>query len=274
MKRTFAEPAYRSSRRSVLKKAVAGGAGLVGVSGIVGAGIYLSENGHKSTSAHADGYQYSGDSIQNILNSLATAKAAGVTFYTNALQNADMLGWNQDTQNQVQAILFEQQVHVLFLQAQGAKMMTKKFSFPHGWNTVKDPNKFLSTQQWLEQLHIGTHLAAIKEFGQMGRGDWAQIAAQMMGVHCRHHTWGRMMTNMTPMVNIVFEEVVIVEVIEVINVMKKNGWMAPTNWNTFTYHTTNMSTMGMNFNGMTTTQMQQMQVTPNMQPQVSTGTHF
>lgn len=275
MKRTFAGPAYRSSRRSMLKKAVVGGAGLVGVSGIVGAGVYLADRGHKSASAHdADGYQYNGSSVQSILNSLMTAKMAGVAFYNLAMNHANMLGWNQDTQNHVQAILVEEQIHVFFLQAQGAKALTKKFSMPHSWNSVQDPNKFLSSQQMLEQIHIGSHLAAIKAFGQMCRGDLAQMTAQMMGVDSRHMTWGRSWGGMMPMTNIAFEEVVIVDVVEIVPVLKKMNWMQPTNGNTFWYQPNNTTTMGMNMNGMTTTQMQTMQVSPNMQVQTLAGTHF
>jgi hypothetical protein len=273
VKRTLSGPAYRSSRRSLLKGAVAGGAGLAGVSGIVGAGIYLSENGHKSNAAHAAGYQYNGESIQSILNSIATAKAAGVAFYTNAMKNANMLGWGQDMQNHVNAILVEEQIHVLFLELQGAKVQTKKFSFPYGWNTVQNPNKFLSTQQWLEQLLMSAHLVAIKEFGQMGRGDLAQMMGQMYGVDCEHRAWGRMWGGMMPMTNLVFEQITIVEVVEVITVLKKNGFMAPTNNNVFWYQP-NMNMMGMNMNGMNTQQMQNMQVTPNMQMTVAQPTHF
>ncbi|HLI06610.1 MAG TPA: ferritin-like domain-containing protein [Ktedonobacteraceae bacterium] len=272
MKRTLAGPAYRTSRRSLLKKAVAGGAGLAGVSGIVGAGVYLSQSGHK-TAAHAAGYQYNGDSIQNILNMLSTAKAAGVAFYTQALNNAHMLGWNHDMRNHVQAILVEEQIHVLFLQLQGGRPHTTKFSFPHGMKSVQHASKFLDTQQMLESILMSAHLAAIKEFGQMGRGDMAQMIGQMMGVDAEHRAWGRWMGNMMPMTNLVFEQVTIVEVVEVIVVLQKNGFMTPTNGNTFWYHPTN-TVMGMNMNGMNMQNMQNMQITPNMQMMTPQPPHF
>lgn len=267
MKKTFSRPVNRSSRRSFFKSAVVGTAGLAGVAGVVGAGVYISESSHK-TAAHAAGYDQgpyvyqngyngngngngmvNGESVQNILNMAATAEALGVTFYTQILQNADMLGLQQSSRKNLQAALIEEQIHLLFLKLNGAKLQTKHFSFPFGMNTMQDLNMFLKTQQMLESIFIAAYLTAVKEFAMLGRPDLAQVAAQIGGVEAEHRAIGRVIGGMTPANNLAFEQLAFNRVGDAMTALNHHGFLNPTGNNGFWYQQLN-NMNGINWNDM------------------------
>jgi hypothetical protein len=109
----------RSSRRSMLKGVAAGTAGVAAVAGLAVGGFVLEEN-KKSGDARAANYddrsyRDNDNSIKAILNIAITAEHLAVTFYTNALRNANRLGFNDIARMDLKAALIEEQVHLNFL---------------------------------------------------------------------------------------------------------------------------------------------------------------
>lgn len=242
---TSTHPVDHSSRRSMLKRIAASTAGLVGVSGIVGGGIYLSQTG-QSASAH---YATNNDDvnkkrIQDIMNIAATAEALGVVFYTRVLANANKLGLKPASRSNIQAALTEEQVHLKFLLAHGAKQLTTKFSFPYGADTFTNLDKFLKTQQQLEAAFVAAYLAAVKEFSQVNRPDLAQIAAQIAAVEGEHRVIGRTIGAMSPANNVAFEKVTFNKVADAATALKNAGFLKPAGKNSYQYNQANTTMAG------------------------------
>src|SRR5947209_14184908 len=169
-----------SSRRSMVKGAVVGTAGLAGVAGVVGAGIYISERNQQGI-ANASGLNssdYHGsspDSVQTIINIAVTAETLAVVFYTEVIAHARTLGFSNAGLADIVAAQVEEELHREFLVKQGAKAVTTTFSFPHGTNTFRDFDLFLRTQQWLESLFIAAYILAGKEFAMLGQPALVQV---------------------------------------------------------------------------------------------------
>ncbi len=240
----------RTSRRSMLKGAAAGVAGLAAAGGLVGGGLYLTSKDH---GANAAGIGDSGTNrtqlqnnavqnpkanaaaIQNILNIAVTAEMLGVTFYKRTLMNADALDLGPNARRDIQAALIEEQLHQNFLMQQGAKPLTSMFSFPFGNRTFADFGAFFQTQQLLESTFIAAYLAATKEFAMMGRGDLAQIASQIGGVEAEHRVIGRVIAAKAPANNLGFEQVTLKKVADAPAVLKKAGFLTPVKTNSWGY---------------------------------------
>lgn len=241
-KQKMAGLAPRSSRRSALKGAIVGATGLAGAAGVAGAAIFISQKNNFGA-AHAQSadssYNYhhnysSPDSIQTILNIASTAETLAVIFYTHAIRNAHYLDFSGAGLLDIQAALVEEQIHLLFLTKQGAKPLTTKFSFPHGDDTFKYLDKFISTQQLLESLFIAAYLAAGKEFAMLGRPDLVQVAAQIGGVEAEHRAIGRAIGGMRPANNRAFETALLAKVSDAPGVMKKLGFLN-TSYSNYSY---------------------------------------
>lgn len=231
-------PANRSSRRSLLKGTIVGVTGLAAAGGgAAGAAFLLSKNDQSSASAHSSNWNGgSPDSVQTILNVAITAETLAVIFYTEVLNNAHRLGLNNTAQQDIKAALVEEAIHRNFLEKQGAKPLTTRFSFPNGQDTFRHFDRFFQTQQQLEALFVAAYLAAGKEFAQLNRPDLVLIAAQIGGVEAEHRAIGRAIANKTPANNRAFETALLKKVSDAPGVMKKAGYLGPRNNNRWDYH--------------------------------------
>lgn len=245
MKPSSQEPGYRSSRRSMIKSTVVGVAGLGTVASLAAGGIALTQQ-QTSDPAHAAGIPNttSPDSIQTILNLAVTAEHLAVTFYMQALNNEDQLGFGNAARVDLKAALVEEQLHALFLTKQGAKPVTNTFSFPHGKNTFRNFNTFIQTQQMLETLFVAAYIVAAKEFAMLNRPDLVQVAGQIGTVEAEHRVLGRALGAMRPVNNHVFSPIVIQKVSDAATVLKKQGFLTPIKGNSFTYQQVNTNLNG------------------------------
>lgn len=237
---SFQKPGARSSRRSMIKSTVVGVAGLGAVAGLAAGGVALTQQ-HSNEAAHAAAVPMatSPDSIQTILNIAVTAEHLAVAFYTQALNNANQLGFGNAARLDLKAALIEEQLHALFLTKQGAKPVTNTFSFPHGKNTFRDFNTFIQTQQLLETLFVAAYIVAAKEFAMLNRPDLVQIAGQIGTVEAEHRVLGRALGALRPINNHVFSPIVVQKVSDAATVLKKQGFLTPVKNNSFTYQQVN-----------------------------------
>ncbi len=182
--RLFASFDARKSRRSLLKgAAVAGAAGITAV----GAGaLFLS----RGSVAHASGGEGPEDSIVQILSVAATAEELAVTFYSNAIANANALGISGVNLAYLHAAVVEEQLHHDFLVAAGGTPLTSTFSFPSGGETFTNISTFISTLDQLETAFEQAYCAAVLEFAEYGQPRLAQIAAQIGMIEGEHRSLG------------------------------------------------------------------------------------
>ena len=246
--------APRSSRRSMLKGSLVGATGLGAAGGLAALGVFVAQKNNIGTS-HAASADQSGNNginrqaanakITAILNIAITAEELAVIFYTNALKNANRLGFSNAGFLDIQAALIEEQIHQTFLAKQGAKALVNKFSFPFGAQTFTNFNHFITVQQQLEALFVAAYLAAGKEFAILGRPDLVQIAAQIGGVEAEHRAIGRAIGGMKPANNRAFETLLLNAVADAPAVLKKGGFLTPKQGNSFTFKAVNMNMNGM-----------------------------
>jgi hypothetical protein len=166
----------RRSRRTFLKGAVATGV----AAGSVG---FLTNAAHAQATA--------ADTVQTILNVAATAETLAVTFYTNGVNNAAVLGLTGGALDDIKAALIEEQIHLNFFKANGGVPATSTFSFPKGTTTFSDLSTFISTQQQLEGVFDSAFIAAAYEFVQLGHPELARVAVQIAMIESEHRALGR-----------------------------------------------------------------------------------
>jgi len=218
----------RRSRRSLLKGAVAGAAGVAAV----GAGsLLLPKYAHAS-----GGGEGPEDTIVQILSIAATAEQLAVTFYAQGIANASKLQITGANYDYLVAAIVEEQIHRDFLVANGGKPITDTFSFPHGAETFKDQLTFVNTLQQLEEAFIAAYLAAVSEFSQYGQHRLAQIAAQIMGVEAEHRGLGRSISSNFPFAdNFAFEPALVESVGDAVGVLAAEGYLSPKGGNSYKY---------------------------------------
>jgi hypothetical protein len=233
----------RSSRRSVLKGAMVGTAGVAGVAGLAAAGVIFTQPKNEKTAAHAAAL-VSPDSVQTILNIAATAETLAVLFYTQGLAHANKLFLSTPAFLDLEAALLEEITHLNFLLKQGAKPLTKTFSFPKGADTFKDLGKFIQTQQTLETLFVAAYIVAAKEFAMAQRPDLVQIAGQIGAIEAEHRALGRAIGGLRPADNEAFAPVHLKKVSDAPTVLKNTGFLTPKKGNTFTYTPSKMNMDG------------------------------
>lgn len=133
------------------------------------------------------------ESAQDIINIRVTNEFFGVTVLTAAIKNADQLGLNANgglLLRVIQAALAEEQYHVDFLTAQGAKPLLTTFTVPDP-RILTNPLVFFSTLEMLETLEIGMDMSATRQFSQMGQIMLAQAHYQIGGVEAEHRVLAR-----------------------------------------------------------------------------------
>lgn len=126
-----------------------------------------------------------------ILSIAATAEALAVTFYTNAINNAEQIGLRGTDLDNVKAFLIEEQIHHDFFVANGGTAVASTFSFPHGPATFQNMGNFLATQQQLEGAFDSAFIAACFEFASEGNPGLARIAMMVGMVEEGHRVLGR-----------------------------------------------------------------------------------
>lgn len=230
----------RSSRRSMLKGAVVGTAGVAAVAGLAVGGFVLTEqnkgeNAHAASSDYNSYHDSSPDSVQTILNIAITAEHLGVTFYTNVLRHADQLGFGNTARRDLKAALIEEQIHLNFLAKNGAKPLTTHFSFPDGDDTFRRMDRFIRTQQWLEILFTAAYIVAAKEFAMLGKFDLVQVAGQIGTVEAEHRAVGRAIAGLVPADNHAFSPIVLRTVGDAPGILKKMGFLNPRKGNGYDY---------------------------------------
>ncbi len=233
----------RSSRRSMLKGAMVGTAGVAGVAGLAAAGVIFTQPKDEKTAAHAAAIA-SPDSIKTILNIAATAETLAVIFYTQGLAHANWLYLSDPAFLDLEAARLEEMEHLKFLLKQGAKPLTKTFSFPKGADTFKDLGKFIQTQQLLETLFVAAYIVAAKEFALLQRPDLVQIAGQIGAIEAEHRAIGRAIGGLRPADNEAFAPVHLAKVSDAPTVLKNDGFLTPKKGNSFTF-----ATSGINMDG-------------------------
>jgi len=227
----------QKSRRTLLKGAVAGAAGVTGLA--VAGGALLSQQ----TSAHAAAATYDSNCVTPIVDILTIARTAerlAVTFYTNGLKNADRLGISGADKEYIRAALIEEQIHENFFASAGAgNALASTFSFPYGEETFEHLDLFIKTQQQLEGVFDSAFLAAVKEFGLQQRPDLSQIAAQIACIESEHRALGRAIGGLVPADNWAFTPVLIGKVGDAPALVAKAGYLSPKKDNSYTYHQVN-----------------------------------
>ncbi|GCE20571.1 ferritin-like domain-containing protein [Dictyobacter kobayashii] len=245
MKPSLKTSTYSPSRRSALKGTIVGVTGLAFAGGVAGAGVLLTEQQNKGAHAAAPNPATPAatkQAIGAILNIAATAETLAVVFYSQVLSHADNLGLKPATRVNIKATLVEEQLHLQFLNKQGAKSMARTFSFPNGRDTFKNLELFLKTQQLLESAFVAAYLAAVKELAQLGRPDLAQIAAQLAAVEAEHRVVGRVIGAMLPIDNEAFPPLLLKNVAAAPAFLKGAGFLTPHKDNSFDFHA--VSTVG------------------------------
>jgi hypothetical protein len=184
------------------------------------------------------------DSIVSILTVARTAEQLAVTFYTNAINNADKLGITGDNLAYLKAALVEEQIHQQLFTASGGQSLAETFSFPQGPQTFTDLKTFVATQQQLEAVFDSAFLAAIMEFAQLGRPDLAQLAGQIACVESEHRALGRVIGGLSPADNFAFAPVLVATVGDAPALVQKAGYLSPTSGNSYTYQQVSTSGAG------------------------------
>lgn len=235
-----------SRRKFLLKGAVAGAAGIA----LGGAGVLTAQarpisadgafaSAQANTAQNNEAFRLNlgpnADSIVSILTVARTAEQLAVTFYSNGIANADKLGITGDNLTYIKAAAVEEQIHQQFFAANGGQSLATTFSFPQGSQTFSDLKTFIATQQQLEGVFDSAFLAAIVEFGQLGRLDLAQIAGQIATIEAEHRVLGRVIGGLSPADNWAFTPVLIATVGDAPALVQKAGYLSPAAGNSFTY---------------------------------------
>lgn len=132
------------------------------------------------------------ESVQGIINTLATAEAFAVTLLGGALENAvkGKLSLNAEQQQALRAGRAEEQAHYAFLKSAGAKPLTTNFTLPDP-GMMTDAGPFLKTLIGLEELFVAAYLAAAQEFAILDEVKWVQHALAIGAVEAQHRVAAR-----------------------------------------------------------------------------------
>ncbi|MBV9706407.1 MAG: ferritin-like domain-containing protein [Chloroflexi bacterium] len=221
---------YLASRRSLLKGAVAGAAG---VSGLAVAGSTLLPASTVYAAANAAGACV--DTPKTILSVARTAERLAVTFYSNGIKHAGRLGLVGADLENIKAVLVEEQIHEIFFGANGGVALANDFSFPHGADTFNNLDTFIATQQQLEGVFDSAFLVAIREFAQLGLPSLAEIAGQIATIEAEHRALGRQIGGLTPADNWAFSPIFLPSVGAAPALVAKAGYLSPRRGNHYTY---------------------------------------
>jgi hypothetical protein len=229
-----------SSRRSMLKSTLTGVTGIAALAGLIDAGVAIGSNQGTAYAAsleqNSSNAVVDADTVQTILNIAVTAETLAVVFYANVLKNAKHLRLGPTARLDIQAALIEEFIHKLFLEKNGAKALTTKFSFPFGNNTFTRFDRFIQVQQLLEALFVAAYMVAGKRFAVLGKFDLVLISAQIGGVEAEHRAVGRALGGLRPANNRAFESTLnLARVSDAPAILTKRGFLTPKAGNTFSF---------------------------------------
>ena len=218
----------KSSRRTLLRGAVAGATGIAAVGA---SALWLPKNVLASTDTEGPE-----DTIVQILSIAATAEQLAVTFYSNGIANANALGITGDDLLYLKAAVVEEQIHENFLVANGGKSLTSTFSFPSGAATFQDLNTFITTLNQLETDFVAAYLAAVSEFSQYNQPRLAQIAGQILAIESEHRAIGRSISPNTQVPNNrAYAPALLESVGDAVDALSAQGYLSPKSGNSYTY---------------------------------------
>jgi hypothetical protein len=230
----------KRSRRSMLRGALIGAAGVTGVAAVGAGALTILPRGvssaHAASAIAASATAKCSDSIQTILNVAATAEQLAVTFYSNGIANAMKLGIKGVNLDYLQEAVVEEQLHENYLVSAGGVSTTSTFSFPDAGDTFKDLNKFVMTLDMLESAFESAYIAAIKEFADMNQSSLAVLAGQIATIEGEHRAVGRTLisTQRFPN-NQAFTPVYVKSVSDAVNLLTNEGFLSPTSGNSYSY---------------------------------------
>lgn len=128
---------------------------------------------------------YTTENIGDIFNVASTAEVLAVTLLTAAVNNATTIGLKGLILQTVQAALAEEQDHLDFLLAAGAKPLTMTFTVPDP-KILTDYTTFFSTLEVAENLFVAAYMTATREFAELGQPTLAKYAYQIGGTEAEH----------------------------------------------------------------------------------------
>jgi hypothetical protein len=185
----------RVSRAQMLKAAGAGLAATA-LSGAVGADV-VSAQAVPSVGGPAGrtqfpyfpqvgpGQTYQTENLQDLFNITVTAEYLAVTLLTAALANASQLNLSGLLLNVLQATLAEEQYHVDFLTAIGAKPLFTSFNLPSP-ALLTNSGAFLQAAETAETVFVGHYMTLTREFAELGQPTLAKYAYQIGAVEAEH----------------------------------------------------------------------------------------
>ncbi|MCE7949237.1 MAG: twin-arginine translocation signal domain-containing protein [Chloroflexi bacterium CFX4] len=178
------------SRRNFLKgSAIVAGAAAVGFHGVFGVRRVFG--------------QMKDDDLQTVLNLAATAETLATTHYYTALTKGGIMFGDFEKAYMVAALEAEQ-IHLDYLNANGAQALTGEFYFPQG--VFDNKATLAAVTEVAENAFIGAYLAATRIFAAADQPLLAMVAAQVAGVEAQHLSFMRGIGGQTPPNNVALLE--------------------------------------------------------------------
>jgi hypothetical protein len=178
--------------------------------------------------------------VTEIFSIAATAETLAVTFYNNAIANAERLGLSGAALAAVKAFAREEDIHRGFFIANGGQVATQTFSFPCGETTFASLATFIETQQQLEVVFDSAFLLAVKIFADLnfeGHAVLAQVGSQIACVEQGHLAVGRYIGGLIPAEPYTFTPVLFTSLGQIVPTVQAAGYLSPKPGNSFSYHT-------------------------------------
>jgi len=239
-------------RRKVLKGAVAGivAGATLSTSTLTSSGTVQA---HRATMQTPETHSGNYTSPSKILDIAVTAERLAVTFYSNAIANATILGLNTTQLSYLQAALVEEQIHEQFFESLGALSLTSTFSFSDGAETFTSVHNVIQTQQQLEGVFDAAFLAGVFELAQQNHAHLAQSLAQIAVVEGEHRVLGRIIGDEFNLPGYelandrAYSPVLVARVADTPAIVEQAGYLSPTPGNTFSYVPVNIAFPGINY---------------------------
>jgi hypothetical protein len=136
-----------------------------------------------------------GDDVQTILNLAATAETLAVTHYYSIIMSRTF-DLADDEVVYLKFALDQEQAHLEFLNANGAKSLTSNFYVPAA--LLSDKAVFVQVTDTAETAFVGAYLAATRRFADLGNSRLAATAAQVACVESQHLALARDIGGLVP----------------------------------------------------------------------------
>jgi hypothetical protein len=233
------------SRRSLLRRGLAGAGGLALAGGLfdaLEAEIAQASQTNDVTPA------------KEIFTIAQTAEQLAVTLYRHGVENG--FGLAEDDLDYFKAAAIQEQIHQkFFARLTGVRVQhPNRFSFPRGEDTFRDLRLWIIAQQHLEGVFDTAFLAAVKELARQRMPRAAQIMAQIATNEAEHRVLARAIASdqgieflpninpggkgrvpTDPPDNWAFTPVFVARVSDVVGLASRDGFMSPRPGNDFRY---------------------------------------